>query len=62
MYKDFAEDEFSLMVSISLLSSYLNQDVHAIPHIFLAVDIVKIRPLIYGMTCPMSCFIMLDIL
>jgi hypothetical protein len=62
MYKDFAEDEFSLMVSISLLSSYLNQNVQAIPHIFLAVEIVKIRPLIYGMTCPMSCVIILVIL
>jgi hypothetical protein len=62
MYKNFAEDEFPLMVSISLLSSYLNQDVHVIPHIFLSVDIVKIRPLIYGMTCPMSCIIMVAIL
>ena len=62
MNKDFAEHEVPLMISISFLSSYLNQDVHTIPHIFLAIDIVKIRPLINGMTGPMSCVIMLAVL
>ena len=55
MNKDFAEDEFHLMISISLLSRNLNQDVHTIPHIILAVDIVKIRPLIHSVPGPMSC-------
>jgi hypothetical protein len=62
MNKDFAEHKVPLMISISFLSSYLNQDVHTIPHIFLAVDIVNIRPLINGMPCPMSCVIMLAVL
>ena len=62
MNKDFAEHEVPLMISFGFLSSNLNQDVHAVPHILLAVGIVHIRPLIHGVPSPMSCVLLLAVL
>jgi hypothetical protein len=62
MNKDFAEYEVPVMIRLDFLSSNLNQDVHAVPHILLAVGIVHIRPLIHGVPSPMSCVLLLAIL
>jgi len=62
MNKDFTEDEVPVMISLGFLSSNLNQDVHAVPHILLTVSIVHIRPLIHGVPRHMSCVLLLAVL